>query len=207
MLKSSGHKLRAALLLLLLSVVFYTASYARLSAIDRVADAYFTESITAATLAYATTRGVNAVVSVVKGSHLELAPAGVGISIAAGQILDPIDDMTERLSSMLVVAIASIGIQKLGYDIGAAISFKVIAIVLLLMIPLLGLNGATASFLYEPAIKLCLLLLPASALVSDWLYSNRLQPHIATAVHDLSIVSDSYQTLSKLIDSDDHAAL
>jgi len=41
-------------------------------------------------------------------------------------------------------------------------------------------------------------LLPASALVSDQLYSHWLQPGIANAVDDLSVVSSSYQSLSKL---------
>ncbi|WP_240923921.1 hypothetical protein [Mariprofundus ferrooxydans] len=203
-MSSPGNRLGATLLLLLVSALFYGASFVKVPAIDHIADTYFSESIRSATLAYATIRGVNAVVSVVKESHLELAPAGVGITIAAGQILDPIDDMTERLSSVLVAAIASLGIQKLGYEIGTAISFKAIAIVLLLMVPLLWLNSATLTTLYGPLLKLCLLLLllrfllPASALVSDQLYSHWLQPGIADAVDDLSVVSSSYQSLSKL---------
>jgi len=199
-----GNRLGATLLLLLVSALFYGASVVKIPAIDHMTDTYFSESIRSATLAYATTRGVNAVVSVIKESHLELAPAGVGITIAAGQILDPIDDMTERLSSVLVAAIASIGIQKLGYEIGTAISFKAIAMVLLLMAPLLWLHSATLASLYGPLLKLCLLLLllrfllPVSALVSDQLYSHWLQPGIAGAVDDLSVVSSSYQSLSKL---------
>jgi len=199
-----GNRLGATLLLLLVSALFYGASLVKIPAIDDVTDTYFSESIRSATLAYATTRGVNAVVSVVKESHLELAPAGVGITIAAGQILDPIDDMTERLSSILLAAIASIGIQKLGYEIGTAISFKAIAMVLLLMAPLLWLNSAALAALYEPLLKLCLLLLllrfllPVSALISDQLYSHWLQPGITDAVDDLSAVSNSYQSLSKL---------
>lgn len=203
-MRPSGNRLGATLLLLLLSALFYGASFVKIPAIDHIADTYFSESIRSATLAYATTRGVNAVVSVVKESHLELAPAGVGITIAAGQILDPIDDMTERLSSVLVAAIASLGIQKLGYEIGMSISFKAIAIVLLLMVPLLWLHSVTLTTLYGPLLKLCLLLLllrfllPVSALVSDQLYSHWLQPGIADAVDDLSVVSSSYQSLSKL---------
>jgi len=199
-----GNRLGATLLLLLVSALFYGASFVKVPAIDHIADTYFSESISSATLAYATIRGVNAVVSVVKESHLELAPAGVGITIAAGQILDPIDDMTERLSSVLVAAIASLGIQKIGYEIGTAISFKVIAIVLLLMVPLLWLNSATLTTLYGALLKLCLLLLllrfllPVSALVSDQLYSHWLQPGIAGAIDDLSAVSGSYKSLSKL---------
>jgi len=203
-MSGSGHELRAALLLLLLSALFYGVSFVKLPVVDRVADDYFSESIKAATIAYATTRGVNAVVSVVKESHLELAPAGVGVTIAAGQILDPIDDMTERLSSMLVAAIASIGIQKLGFEIGEAISFKAIAVILLLAIPLIWLNSPTLTILLHPAIKLCLILLllrfmlPTSALISDALYTNWLQPGIEDSVEKLTIISNSYDEMSNM---------
>lgn len=197
-------QVRRLLLLLLLSALFYGVSFVKLPGLDRIADNYFSESIQAATIAYATTRGVNAVVSVVKESHLELAPAGVGVTIAAGQILDPIDDMTERLSSMLVAAIASIGIQKLGFEIGEAVSFKAIALILLLTIPLIWLNSPTLTTLLQPAIKLCLILLllrfmlPASAIISDSLYSNWLQPGIEESVEKLTVVSKSYDDMSSM---------
>ena len=203
-MNSMSQKLKTALLLLLISGLFYAFSFVKFPGIDRLADDYFSESIKVATIAYATTRGVNAVVSVVKESHLELAPAGVGVTIAAGQILDPIDDMTERLSSVLVAAIGSIGIQKLGFEIGEAISFKAIALILLLMIPLIWFSTAWLSPLLQPAIKLCLvllllrLLLPASAIISDSLYSNWLQPGIEDAMDRLAIVSKNYDDMRSM---------
>ncbi len=185
------------------AALFFSASFVKLPGIDRLTDDYFSQAIKAATLSYATTRAVNAVVSVVKESHLELAPAGVGVSLAAGQILDPIDDMTERLSTMLVAAIASIGIQKIGYEIGVAISFRAVAIILLLCIPLLWLgNAATASL--QLAIRLCLILLllrfmlPLSALVSDSLYTHWLKSGVENSLQSLSVVSGDYGKLSSM---------
>ncbi|NWF38194.1 hypothetical protein F3F96_03455 [Mariprofundus sp. NF] len=203
-MNGSSQKLRTALLLLLASALFYGFSFVKLPGIDRIADDYFSESIKAATIAYATTRGVNAVVSVVKESHLELAPAGVGVTIAAGQILDPIDDMTERLSSVLVAAIASLGIQKLGFEISEAISFKTIAILLLLSIPLLWIGSASMTPLLQLAIKFSLILLllrfmlPASAMISDSLYSNWLQPGMDESMQKLSVVSQNYDDMSSM---------
>jgi len=202
-MNGSSKKLKTTLLLLLISTLFFSTSFIKLPGIDRIADDYFSESIKAATVAYATTRGVNAVVSVVKESHLELAPAGVGVTIAAGQILDPIDDMTERLSSVLVAAIASLGIQKLGFEVSEAISFKAIAILLLLTIPLLWM-GSTSTPLVQTAIKLSLILLllrfmlPASALISDSLYSNWLQPDMEHSMQKLSVVSEKYHEMSSM---------
>jgi hypothetical protein len=51
-------------------------------------------------LTYATCRVINASVSIVKESSLQLEPAGVGISLAVGQALDPIDDMAAGPSEL-----------------------------------------------------------------------------------------------------------
>jgi hypothetical protein len=203
-MNNSGGRLKAVFIIVLASSLFYGASFIKLPGIDKIADDYFSESIKAATISYATARGVNSVVSVVKDSHLELAPAGVGVTIAAGQVLDPIDDMTERLSSIMVAAIASLGIQKIGFEISKVLAFKTIAIVLLLTIPLLWLNSTNFMALLQPAIKICLILLllrfmlPASALISDSLYSNWLQPGIEDSVEKLTIVSNSYNEMSNM---------
>jgi len=186
------------------SVLFYAASSHKIAVSDELADTYFSESIQAATIAYATTRGVNAVVSVIKESELDLAPAGVGVTIAVGQILDPIDDMTERLSSVLVAAITSLGIQKLGFEISVLISFKAIALLLLLCIPLLWRKNPITTHFLELSLKLCFILLllrfmlPISALVSDAIYKHWLQPNIVSSIANLTLVSDSYQEMSNL---------
>jgi hypothetical protein len=198
-----NNRLKAALLLLIASALFYGASFIKLPAVDAAADNYFSESIKAAGIAYATTRGVNAVVSVVQESHIEVAPGGLGLSIAAGQVLDPINDMTERLSSMLVTAIASLGIQKLGYEIGEALSFKTIALLLLLAVPILWLGQASAplmQLIFKLGLILLLLrfMLPLSAIVSDALYSGWLEPGIEEATTKLGIVSDRYDEMSSM---------
>ena len=192
------------LLLLLSSALFYAASSYKIAISDDLADAYFSESIQAATIAYATARGVNAVVSVIKASELDLSPAGVGVTIAAGQILDPIDDMTERLSSVLVAAIASLGIQKLGFEISVLVSFKAIALLLLLCTPLLWRQNVMTTCLLEFALKACFILLllrfmlPVSALVSDGVYKHWLQPNIEESLGKLALVNESYQEMSNL---------
>jgi len=200
-ISSIRKKIRISLLATLAACLFFAVSFVKLPGFDQQADDYFSQAITAATLTYATTRAVNAVVSVVKESHLEMAPAGVGVSIAAGQILDPIDDMTERLSTMLVTAIASIGIQKVGYEIGIAISFKAIAIIILFCIPLLWLKNMNIAPTLQLAIRLSLILLllrfmlPVAALTSDSVYTHLFKPGVETSLQKLSIVSGDYSEL------------
>lgn len=201
-MNSASRKLLFTVLALLTSLALYAASFARLPVIDEQAESYFLESIQSATLAYATIRGVNAIVSVLKESRLELSPAGIGVSLAAGQILDPIDDMTERLSSVVVTAIVSIGIQKIGYEIGKSVSFQVVAIALLFFIPAIWLNIRGYTRILKWILKGCLLLmllrfmLPLSAMLSDTLYEGMLRPNIEAAVQNLSVVSSDQEALS-----------
>jgi len=187
----------SSLLLAVMSFVCIITADRSLPALDAPAEQYFSETLQAATLAYAVTRGVNAIVSVLKESQLQLSPAGIGLNIAAGQILDPIDDMTERLSSVMVASIVSISIQKTGYELGRHLSFFALGVLLLFFIPLLWLPGY-ASWLTAPLLKAVLLLLmlrlllPLSAGISGYAYTQLFAPQIEQALQELSSLSDQY---------------
>ena len=76
------------------------------------------QSATAATLkralaTYAVARGLNGVISVAQGTEIALQPVGVGLTITAGEILDPLNDLVERFSWLVLVACGSLGTQLL----------------------------------------------------------------------------------------------
>ena len=95
--------------IMMATILFFSVGF-EIPVLDKKANTYFNESISKAGLAYATCRVINASISVIQNSNLQLEPAGVGVSLAIGQALDPIDDMTERLSDVLVTAIVALGI-------------------------------------------------------------------------------------------------
>lgn len=64
-------------------------------------------------VSFASARALNAVISVVQGTEVVVQPLGVGISLALGQVLDPINDLVEQFSSVLLMASVAFGIQKL----------------------------------------------------------------------------------------------
>ena len=105
-----------------LGVVLLFASGVKLPILDQKADLYFKDSIYKAGSSYAACRLINGGVSVLKESDVSLEPMGLGVTIAVGQVLDPIDDMTERLSNVLVTAIASLGTQKLLHEVATKLS-------------------------------------------------------------------------------------
>lgn len=118
---------------ILLSIVLFFSSGVQIPGIDSTADSYFKDSITKAGVSYGVCRVINATVSVIQESSVQLEPAGIGLSLAVGQILDPINDLVERLSNVLVMSIASLGVQELAYEISITIVPQILAVLLLFL--------------------------------------------------------------------------
>lgn len=165
--------------------------------VDEKTDAYFEQVSQRSVSAYAVTRGINAIVSVIKESNVSLSPAGVGINVAAGQVLDPLDDMTERLSSVLVLSIVSIGIQKLTMEIGQLFSFQIIGCLLpILILPLWIRNqvlGNVVTFTAKIIIVLTILrfFLPGSMMLNNHFYTEFLEENIVQTKEKLRLISES----------------
>jgi hypothetical protein len=84
--------------------------------IDSQSAAYIDSALKQALVTYGVARGVNAVVSVLQTIHL----FGLGV----GEVLDPINDLVERFSSVMELAIGSLFIQKVLLEITSSLFFK-----------------------------------------------------------------------------------
>ncbi len=62
---------------------------------------------------YAIARGLNGVISVAQGTEVSVEPMGVGLTLTPGEILDPLNDLIEQFSTVLLAASASLGIQQI----------------------------------------------------------------------------------------------
>ena len=80
--------------------------------IQTMADAQVDAGLRRALLSFATARGLNAVISVVQGTELSVQPLGVGVTLTLGQVLDPINDLVEQFSTLMLWASISFGVQK-----------------------------------------------------------------------------------------------
>jgi hypothetical protein len=60
---------------------------------------------------FAAARALNAAISVVKGTELAVTPAGIGVTLAPGQVLDPVDDIVEQFSALMLAASVAFGIE------------------------------------------------------------------------------------------------
>ncbi len=80
---------------------------------DRFGLRYLEGGMTRTLVTFGISRTLNGVISVAQGTEVAIEPAGVGINFAPGQILDPVNDLVERFSWVMLTASASLGLQKL----------------------------------------------------------------------------------------------
>jgi hypothetical protein len=186
------------------AILLFIAGEIRVPVVDTTTDAYFQEAITKAGLAYATTRVVNASISVVKESYLQLEPAGVGLSLAVGQTLDPIDDMTERLSNVLVTAITSLGVQKLAHAMGISLIPRILALLLVLLSAMAWIPQKRLGALRRLLVRLALLVtvarfcLPMAALSNGYLDAHYFANEIEAARTALALGSSELEKLAEV---------
>lgn len=109
-----------------------------LGVFDDRAEAWLDEAIVTGAAVYATVRVLNGSVSVLQDSELNVSPAGVGASIAVGQVLDPLNDMAERFSSVVVTALAVLAVERVLHEISAEVGTTLLGGVLVAL-GLLGL--------------------------------------------------------------------
>ena len=127
---------------------------------------YLNRSIGLSAGTYATCRIINGGVSSIQESSISISPWGIGIEYEAGQVLDPINDATERLSDACVKSMALLGVQRLllsAVNRFTLVPFYVLLAGFLLSVRCAGARGL-AVFLGRAALLLLLLRLSPPAL-------------------------------------------
>lgn len=160
-----------------------------------------------ALLTLAAARALDAAVSLAQGTEIALQPAGMGLTVSAGELLDPVNDLLEQFSSLMLVATTSLGLQGLLVRASAWWPLS-----LLLALAALGrLVVAWAPERVTPdwrrrsrqAFVVLLLLrfaLPAFALVSGVIFDRFLEPDRAEAVALIEATTGDVQELERLED-------
>lgn len=85
---------------------------------DAAAEAQLDRGLKSAFAAFATARALNAAISVVQSGQVS-AQLGVGMSVHPGELLDPLNDLIERFSDLMLSATVAFGVQKVLLAIGA----------------------------------------------------------------------------------------
>jgi len=131
--KKTAKKCALTILILGIGISAYTGTFNTvlvektfINKIDKSAKAYLDKTMKKALFTFAIVRGINAIISVIQDSNVAVSPAGVGITIAVGEILDPVNDLIERFSWIMLASTTSLGIQRILMNIGSWLGFRVL---------------------------------------------------------------------------------
>lgn len=110
--------------------------------LDQRADSDLATALGSTATLFASVRGVDAVVSSLSGTELLLTPAGIGVTFAPGELLDPIDDLIEQLADVLLWVLALMGVERLGLSLLGSVGVRIACALLL--------SGAAVALLLRP---------------------------------------------------------
>jgi len=105
--------------LLVLVVLALALVAAWMGPLDQAAKTHVEAGLKRALVSFATARTLNAVISVVQGTEVSVQLAGFGPTFTPGQALDPINDLVEQFSTLMLFASVSFGVQLLMIKVGA----------------------------------------------------------------------------------------
>jgi hypothetical protein len=177
--------------------------------IDRASEQQAEDALKNALVTFAVARTLNGVISAAQGTEVALEPGGVGVVLSVGQILDPINDLIERFSAVMLIAASSLGLQMLLLNITSwwGVSGFLVAAAGAFLVVIWAPRSAAASYA-GPALRLLLILLfvrfavpvliVGTTLISDAFLAPKQAE--ATAIlrdttQDIERISDEAQTV------------
>jgi hypothetical protein len=135
---------------------------------------YIDNTLKDAVVTYATLRGINAGVSVIKNSSVGVS-VGVDGNIAIGKLLDPIDDAVERFSDMITLSLWVLGSEKILFEL----SQMQIIYIFLIFLAIGAIISKNELFNKLLIILIFLkLFIPFSAVISDYTNQQIFTPQI-----------------------------
>ena len=127
---SSERKLRTAKEVFLTTCLALVVVLSSFTVVDEIAENELDGLFQRALISFAMARTLNGVISAVQGTEVALQPAGVGLTLTPGEILNPINDLIERFSWIMFGASVSLGIQQVMLEVGHWWGLRVLVLVL-----------------------------------------------------------------------------
>lgn len=165
---------------------------------DHIADADLDAGFNRALVSFGIAKSLNMVISLLQSTQFSAQPLGVGIAISPGELLDPINDLIEQFSNVMLLATVAFGIQKILIGIGGHVLVKA----------LLSMLGATTAwFVFKDRavpqwlknalilIILVRLAVPVATVISNGAYQVFLEPQYQASTAGLNSSSSQLEAL------------
>ena len=190
-------------------LIVSAVALALLQSTDEVGQSYIDSAFKRALLAFGIARGLNGVISVAQGTEIAIQPAGVGVNFTPGEILDPINDLVERFSWIMMLANSSLGIQKVLLSMSAWQGLFVVILACAALLICAQLIRPLAP--WRPVLKRLFLfvlilrfMMPAISIANDWVYRTFLEADYVSASASLDAAREAIGDINaRVIPSDD----
>ncbi|MDH3646451.1 MAG: hypothetical protein OER80_06740 [Gammaproteobacteria bacterium] len=155
-----------------------------------------------ALVTFAVARTLNGVISVAQGTEVAVEPAGIGMNFTVGQVLDPINDLIERFSAVMLVATSALGLQNILLGISEWWGISVLLIVAVVVF-LLTLWVRPAERWQQWGFRAALIVIalrfavPAIIIGTDLVFDTFLAAQHAAATQALEATSNEISEMSQ----------
>ncbi len=195
--------LNAGLTKLSLSFLFIVAITLNFNQLlDTSSKQHIDKAFNRALITFGIAKTLNGVISVAQGTEIAIQPAGIGINLTPGQILDPVNDLVERFSWIMLASTTSLGIQKVFLTMSVWPVFSHF-LVFFLLLGLLLLFSKTKKYLNLRILVLRISLLfivlrfavPFSGLANEFIYKVFLENEYVSST---AILESTAQQIGEL---------
>lgn len=195
------------LLLILVSLSF-------VNIVDKISAGQLDRAFTRAVTVFAIARGLNGVISVVQGTEVYATPAGVGVNFAIGQIVDPMNDMVERFSWVMLMSSVSLGVQEIVLHLGQTqpvrllFAFSALFLLLMLWVPKFW-HAQSFNFIFKFLVVFLFLrfAVPMIVLANQGIYAYALEPKYLEAKTALELSSTQIEGIVSEVQASKHSQI
>ena len=177
---------------------------ATLGLADEVGKGYTEDGFKRALITYGIARGLNGVISVAQGTEVAVEPVGIGVTFTPGEILDPLNDLVERFSWIMLASGTSLGVQRVLLDVTAWVWFTaLVALAIVAAAVIAWWPGAVRPVIRRGVYRLALVLVilrfsvPLIAILGETLYSQFLEPQYAASQQKLEQTAETISTINE----------
>lgn len=167
--------------------------------LDSMADRQVDAGLKRALISFAAARALNAVISVAQGTEVAVEPGGVGVVFTPGEALDPINDLVEQFSNLMLLASVSFGVQKVLLGVGV---YWIVALLLsaaALAWAALRLRRQAASAWLSRLLVILLMVrfaVPLTVIGTDWLFRQFMAQDYQASQQVIDTASGRLDTLN-----------
>ncbi len=185
---------------LLLLIVAAMVACSWLAPLESTANQYVDAGLKRALISFASARALNAVISVAQGTEVAVQPAGVGVIFSPGQALDPVNDLVEQFSNLMLTASVAFGVEKVLISIGAHWAISLVLTLTAVVWAVFLLRQRTSPGWLSRTLAVLLMLrfaIPVAVIGSDYLFQQFMQTDYQVSQQGIESVSGTLDTLEQ----------